>query len=365
MITIAIHTYEKAIALRSILENEGIEVELANVNLSDPILASGVRVRIPEQDLPLALRIIENPELFAQGNNNGASHSILVPVDLSEHAYKAAKVAAALARRQKTSLRFIYTYLDPYIAGNIQFSDTLTYDSGEKDAREQLGANARGLLKNYLDRLRADMKAGNVPVAKYSFDVLEGVPEDAIVDYARKLCPPLIVMGTRGAHRKDRDMIGSVTAEVLDAGRFTVLTVPEPTELQSSLHPGNILFLSNLDQNDILAMDTLYRLFGEEEPQVTIVHIPSKKRFSDNRADKALRKLSEYCCENFSRYHFETVPVNQADGDKEFLRLHAEKNFDLIVVPNRRRNAFSRLFNPGVAHRILFRSDTPMLVIPV
>ena len=57
-ITVAIHTYEKAIALRRQLENEGIAVELNNVNLEVSGFSSGVRVRIPETDLPLALRII-------------------------------------------------------------------------------------------------------------------------------------------------------------------------------------------------------------------------------------------------------------------------------------------------------------------
>ena len=61
-ITVAIHTYEKAIALRALLESEGIAVELNNVNLEVPGFSSGVRVRIPETDLPLALRIIENKE---------------------------------------------------------------------------------------------------------------------------------------------------------------------------------------------------------------------------------------------------------------------------------------------------------------
>ena len=53
-ITVAIHTFDRALALRSLLESEGIEVVLQNVNLTDPAVASGVRVRILESDLPLA-----------------------------------------------------------------------------------------------------------------------------------------------------------------------------------------------------------------------------------------------------------------------------------------------------------------------
>ena len=64
-ITVAIHTFDRALALRSLLESEGIEVMLQNVNLTDPAVASGVRVRIHESDLPLALRIIENTDVFS------------------------------------------------------------------------------------------------------------------------------------------------------------------------------------------------------------------------------------------------------------------------------------------------------------
>ncbi len=367
LITVAIHTYEKALALRTMLENEGVKVELNNVNLEVPGFSSGVRVRIKEDDLPLALRIIENRELFGETSapSSSPAHTILVPVDLSENSYKAACVASHIAFRQQSDLLFLYSYIDPYIAGNVQFTDSLSYEIGETGAREQLIDNARKLMNHFADRLRAAMRRGDIPVVKFTHTVVEGVPEDAIIESAKQTFPRLIIMGTRGADKKESEMIGSVTAEVLDEGRFTVLTVPEPLPLEASLNPSNILFFSNLNQDDILAIDALYRLFGNSEASVTIVHIPKKKRFSDTSADKALRRLSEYCRNNFRHYHFVSVPICQADGDKEFAELHRTHNFDLIVVPNRKRNAFSRLFNPGLAHKILFQTDIPMLIIPV
>lgn len=364
-ITVAIHTYEKAIALRTLLENEGIAVELNNVNLEVPGFSSGVRVRIPENDLPLALRIIENKELFVHGGSDKKDHIILVPVDLSENSFKAACVAANIASSLHAHIEFLYSYIDPYIAGNVQFTDSLSYDIGEAGAREQIVVNARRLLHNFYERVRTAMKKGHIPVVKAGQNVLEGVPEDAIIEYAKDKAPSLIVMGTRGADKKEKELIGSVTAEVLDEGRFTVLTVPEPLEIEQSLNPRNILFMGNLDQDDILAMDALYRLFGSSAASVTIVHMPVRRRFTQSAADKALRRLSDYCSNNFEHYHFMTVPINQTDGEKEFEELQNKNKFDLIVVPNRHRNAFSRLFNPGLAHKILFRTDIPMLVIPV
>ncbi len=364
-ITLAIHTYEKALSLRTLLENEGINVELHNVNLEDPRLSSGVRVRIPEHDLPLALRIVENRELFADnGSPDRPAHTVLVPVDFSEHSYNAACAACEVGRRHNGSITLLYSYLDPYLAGKVQLTDTLSYETGERGARQQLEGEARRLMDNFAERLRSHMKRGHIPIVKVNREVAEGVPEDTIVDFAKANTPRLIVMGTRSAERKQADMIGSVTAEVLDEGRFTVLTVPEPLDCEAVLSPRHILFFSNLDQNDILAIDTLYRLFGDNESTVTLAQMPRKNRFSESAAEKALSRLTEYCAENYKQYRFETAPVRITDDD-EFSRLQDRYGFDLIVLPNRRRNALSRLINPGLAHRIIFGSDIPMLVIPV
>lgn len=363
-ITVAIHTYEKALALRALLESEGIDVTLENVNLEVPGFSSGVRVRILESDLPHALLVIENRELFPTPVGSD-SHFVLVPVDLSERSFKAACVGCRIAFSQKASVQLLYSYIDPYIAGNVQFTDSLSYEIGESGAREQIMENAKKLLEHFSSRLREQMKNGTIPYVRLSQSVSEGVPEDAIVEYCKFNAPRLIVMGTRSSETKEREMIGSVTAEVLDDGRFSVLTVPEPFDSERVLNPKNILFFSNLDQDDILAIDAMYRLFGDSAASVTIVHIPKKKRFSDMSADKALQRLGNYCSENFKHYHFVSVPVRQSDGDKEFVKLQESNDFDLIAIPNRRRNAVSRLFNPGLAHKILFQSNIPMLVIPV
>lgn len=364
-ITVAIHTYDKALALRSLLESEGITVELNNVNLEVPGLSSGVRVRIPESDLPLALRIIENRELFSDNTSEQNARMILVPIDINEHSYKAARVAVMLANRHKAKIAFLYSYIDPYIAGNVLFSDKHTYEVGETGARKALDNTARKHLDNFVERLRNEMKRGDIPAVKCERYVIEGVPEDAIAQYAKTIKPSLIIMGTRGAARKDSDMIGSVTAEVLDEGRYTVLTVPAPAEENISINPSKILFLSNLEQDDILALDALYRLFDTCKSNITIMHVPSKGRISTCAADKVLERLCEYCCENYPDFTFATAPVNSSDNERNFTELLKANDFDLIVVPNRRRNAFSRLFNPGLAHKILFRTDIPMLVIPV
>ena len=45
LVTLAIHTFEKAQILKTMLETEGIEVYIHNVNQIQPVVSAGVRVR--------------------------------------------------------------------------------------------------------------------------------------------------------------------------------------------------------------------------------------------------------------------------------------------------------------------------------
>ena len=112
LITIAIHTYEKAHELKNILEGEGVKVTLQNVNLTTPVVSSGIRVRINESDLPLALRVIENIEIFAPSAlkecRDGCAE-ILVPIDFSNSSRQACFMAFKIAAAHKARIRLLHT----------------------------------------------------------------------------------------------------------------------------------------------------------------------------------------------------------------------------------------------------------------
>ncbi len=370
LITLAIHTYDRALAVKSLLEAEGIEVTLQNVNLEQPEVSSGVRVRIPVDDLPLALRIVENPEIFSGDVSHHPSSlvphkTILVPIDFCEHSFRAAMVAVTLAAARNTDVTFLHAYIDPGLSGTVQLSDNLTYGMADAEATEKLIKSANDNMSKFTSRIKSMMKQGQLPVVRCRSTVVEGVPEEAVIEFAKANAPYLVVMGTRATQRKERELIGSVTAEVLDDGRFSVLTVPETVVAELEGAPRNILFFSNLDQEDIIAMDTLYRFFPNAHADVTIIHIPQRRRFTDRAAGKSAMALSEYCGKTFSHFNFHTVPITPKTAIEELSKLQSEHNYDLLVVPNRRKNAISRFFNPGLAHKILFEADIPMLVIPV
>ena len=77
LVTLAILTYAKAQILKNVLENEGIETYIHNVNQIQPVVSSGVRVRIKESDLPHALKITESSAWLSDRKSTrlNSSHS--------------------------------------------------------------------------------------------------------------------------------------------------------------------------------------------------------------------------------------------------------------------------------------------------
>ena len=100
-ITLAIHTYDRAVALRKILESHGIGVKFESLVLTGTHIASGVRVKINERDLPLALKLTESGDYYSSARvemrMTGASGNILIPVDFSAYSIPACRIGFELA----------------------------------------------------------------------------------------------------------------------------------------------------------------------------------------------------------------------------------------------------------------------------
>lgn len=105
LVTLAILTYAKAQILKNVLENEGIEAYIHNVNLIQPVISSGVRLRIKESDLPHALQIIESSAWLSEdiikgkessSERNKEKRKVLIPIDFSNYSLKACQFGFSL-----------------------------------------------------------------------------------------------------------------------------------------------------------------------------------------------------------------------------------------------------------------------------
>lgn len=115
LITLAILTYAKAQILKNVLENEGIEAYIHNVNLIQPVISSGVRLRIKESDLPHALQIIESSAWLSEdiikgkessSERNKEKRKVLIPIDFSNYSLKACQFGFSFANAINSEVVF-------------------------------------------------------------------------------------------------------------------------------------------------------------------------------------------------------------------------------------------------------------------
>ena len=118
-----------------------------------------------------------------------------------------------------------------------------------------------------------------------------------------------------------------------------------------------------MDQTDLLALDELYRLLSSFPLDVSIVNVVSKK--SAKSSAESMDALLRYCGDHFPSFRCKPAEIRQANVADDVNSLLKKYRVDIIVIPNKRRNAFTRIFNPSLAHKLLFDTSRPMIVIPV
>ncbi len=365
LVTLAIHSFEKAQILKTILENKDIEVYIHNVNLIQPVVSAGVRVRIKESDLPAALKIIESMKFSLEDDETeeGApSTMVLVPIDFSEYSLQACKFAFNYAQSIKGEVILLHAYFSPFFSNPLPVGDLIGYSTSEelaiKDVLTQVNKDM-GNFKNIIQRM---MEKGDIPYVKFNTIIREGVPEEEIIRYAREANPALIIMGTRGKHQKDIDLIGSVTAEVIDRTRVPLFAFPDQTHLDKLEDIKNIAFVTNFQQRDLVSFEFLVKFLAIKNLTVHFVYLSPSK---DNTWDEIkLAGIKEYFMKQYSNLSI-NYKVIKGENVLEKLDEYIQKEkIDAISLTNKRRNVFSRLFNPSMARRMLFHNDTPLIIFP-
>lgn len=372
LITLAIHTYGVACELKRTLEAEGIAVALQSVDLNnDTRAAAGVRVRITMVDLPKALRIVENNPQPLKASDDmklaGLKGTLLIPVDFSPNSTLAVRVGFDLARRLKLKPILLHAYVTPYFKGSLGVNQGGCYDAGDAEALSDINVSltpdkeAKFLMVSLVKKIRTLMDSGVLPYMEFAWEVREGIPEEVILAYMRQQPPALVVMATRSATRRSSEVIGSVTAEVLDSCRVPLFVVPENRDIPSIMDINRVVYFCNLDQQDILQMDIFQRFFSYPAANMYLISVSERAGAS---APARIRTLQEYFSSAYPHSRFSSMVFAAENFRADFERALVDNDLQMIVIPNKHRNVFARLFNPSIAHRLLFEKDIPMLVLP-
>lgn len=364
LVTLAIHTFEKAQILKTILETEGIEVYIHNVNQIQPVVSAGVRVRIKESDLPHALRIIEDSKWLSEDTQEKVAapqvKKILIPVDFSDYSIKACELGINYAYHAGAEVMIMHAYFSPYFPSAIPMGDTLAYQVNEEESVQNVLKRVQIDMENICTLINRKMQAGELPKVKYNYVLREGLPEEEILAYCKEYHPTLIVMGTRGKSQKDMDLIGSVTGEVIEVNKVPVLAIPENIRFNDFSEAKNIAFATSFNQRDLVAFDEFMDLVKGYDIHIHLFNISTSK---DEWNEIRLTGVREYFLKQYPDANITHTVL--ADGDlllaiEKFVR---DKQIDMIALSTYRRNILARMFNPSIARKMLFHTDTSLLVM--
>ncbi|NLX80361.1 MAG: universal stress protein [Proteiniphilum sp.] len=367
LVTVAIHSYEKAVILKSILESEGIETVIHGVSIIQPSVPGNVRVRINEEDLPRALTIIEQVDFTSHIESDKdlekakGKNEVLIPVDFSNYTMKTCEFGFNLANDIGSDVLLMHSFYTPYYPMAVPFGDAFSIQNSDrtvyKDIKDKVEKQMNELIKNIKSRI--DNK--ELPNVQFKHIIVEGLPEEEIISYSKKQRPKAIVMGTRGSNAKDLDLIGSVTAEVIDGSKTPIFAIPENSKDMDISQIKNIAFLTNFREREFKAFDIMMSFI---KPYPIKVHLAHMARKGDVWDEIKLSGTQTYLAEQYPQLDLE---YKLLDRDKQ-LELVLEEfvgqnKIDIIAMSSSRRGLFARIFNPGIARRMLFHSDTPLLVI--
>jgi nucleotide-binding universal stress UspA family protein len=372
LVTIAIHTYEKAYILQSILESEGIPAAVHGVNIIQPVMRGNLRVRINENDLPRALEIIENLDLssyvedYKDYNEKpekkliDINHEILIPVDFSDYSLTACEFGFRLAEDLNCKAKLFHAFFLPSYPATAAFGEAFPLSMSDKKLYQSLKKNMEEEMKKLTDKIEKEIISGKLPKIEYSTVLVKGLPEEEIIEYSKTKRPTAIVMGTRGRHAKELDLIGSVTAEVIEGCRTPIFAVPERTSADLS-EMKNVVFLTNFQVREFKAFDIMMKFLSPYPIKIYLAHIAKKE---DVWNEIKLSGLQKHLAEQYPNLQTEYKLIDHTEGLEMALEKFVHKyNIDMISLSSSRRNIFARMFNPGIARRMLFHSDMPMLVI--
>ncbi|MDR0430673.1 MAG: universal stress protein [Tannerellaceae bacterium] len=363
LVTLAIHTFEKAQILKTILESEGIEVYIHNVNQIQPVVSAGVRVRIKESDLPHALRIIEDNKWMEETKEEDPpkkEKKVLIPVDFSDYSMKACDLGFNYASKVGAEVMILHAYFSPYFPTAIPLGDTLAYQINEEETTQNILKRVQIDMENLCTQIKRKIKEGKLPQVKHNYTLREGLPEEEILSYSKEYHPTLIVMGTRGKNQKDLDLIGSVTGEIIEISKVPVLAIPENIRFEDLSKCKNIAFATSFNQHDLLVFDTFMELLKGFNFKIHLFNISTSK---DEWNEIRLSGIKSYFEKQYPGVDIEYTVLDDGDLLLSIEKFVRDKFIDVIAVSIHRRNILTRIFNPSIARKMLFHTDTPLLIL--
>ncbi|MCZ2442709.1 MAG: universal stress protein [Flavobacteriales bacterium] len=190
----------------------------------------------------------------------------------------------------------------------------------------------------------------------FTFHVHSSVddPVAAIIAYAEKIRPDMIIMGSKGASGIGEFLFGTVAASVLEESDIPVWVIPGNIsfdKIRSIAFAADLKTLENLD-----SLRLLKNICIALEAKLQMVHVTKDKNLDIDQS-KEKETLLNYFHGIQVQFH-SVISENIYTGIEIFMQ---DANPDVVAVLSRKRNFFDKIFHSSMSKRMAYRTFIPML----
>ncbi|MFM1876770.1 MAG: hypothetical protein RL266_2507 [Bacteroidota bacterium] len=269
---------------------------------------------------------------------------ILLPTDRSSNAEHALRYALNLFKGEKVEFILFQAFDIPTYAADMPVSVDIV---GTEELQRILDEDASKLNAEY--GKDGYVFSAKVEMGSLSFNV-EQLADTEHID--------MVVMGTKGASGLAAAIIGSNTADVIQAAMCPVLAVPESADV--NVVPTQILFATDnkgLSNADVI--EPLISIASKFSAHIHLMNVLDEGKMTS--VDEAVAGLKlDHVLENLEHtFHFENSN-DKIRAIEDYLNTH---NIDLLAVVPRKNNFFDAIFHKSVTRRLALHTKVPLLAM--
>ncbi len=275
--------------------------------------------------------------------------TILVPTDFTPAAVAAAKYAATLSKKFKSTIILLHV-----IEAVDEGSFNIEGEAVAKGSWEDRLFNMKMIEKARKDMARAASaltdQGVNVKSVLRVGDAYHGI-QSIIAEQKTDL----VVMGTEGDSGNANILIGSTTEKVLRRSACPVICVNRKTTVGSLR---SVVWATSLNNEDMDMPPALKQLINDEDIMVHVVRVNTPSVFlADADVKKKLKTVAEFL--KLKNY---TINVyNDFEEVTGVIRFAATVDADLIAMSTHGRQGLAHILNGSIAEDVINHTRRPVM----
>ncbi len=272
---------------------------------------------------------------------------ILVPIDFSEEAKCAAKVAAKIAKKTNSKI---------YLLHMLELPEGIIDMNTSKDTSSPASILFMQKVHERFDELKNESFFDGVEVIE---TVQFHKTFDGVIEESKKHDVDLVVMGSSGTSGFAEIIVGSNTEKVVRHSNVPVLVVKKGTK---NFELNDIVFASDFSGESKARFKDVIDFTAIFNANLHLVYINTSHRFSTTKqiTDKINAFISD-----FQLSDFDFTIYNDLSIERGILNFSKEINADLIALNTHGKSGLSKFFNGSVGQELANHAIKPVITFKI